>query len=136
MELPQNRTNQDLRKFGFVVGGVFGAIAGYLFYRNGMETVAGKILGGIAAPLLILAVVYPRALAPVERVWMRIALVLGWINTRLILGVLFFTVVSLTRFYLFLTRKDPMTRKLDPALATYWTDLPQEFDPKSYEDPF
>ncbi len=136
MHLPTKRTDKDLRKFGFVVGGVFGAIAGYLFYRSGMETTAGKILGAIAAPLLILAVIYPRALAPVERVWMKIALVLGWINTRIILGVVFFTVVSLTRLFLFLTGKDPMTRKLDPALATYWVDLPQEFDPKSYEDPF
>ena len=129
-------TNKHLRKFGLVVGGVFAAIALFLLIRSDWSSTAGIILGAIGAPLILLALVYPPALGPVERVWMKIAHVLGWINTRLLLGILYFTVVTLTRVFLFITRKDPMNRKPSPALATYWHALPTDFDPKSYEDPF
>ena len=39
---------------------------------------------------MVLALVWPRSLTQVYRLWMTVGEVLGWINTRIILGVLFY----------------------------------------------
>ena len=61
-------------------------------------------------------------LRPVYDVWMRFARVLGWINTRIILGAVFFTVFVVYRLLLAVSRKDPLRRKIDPDGPSYWTE--------------
>jgi hypothetical protein len=127
-------TRKDLRKFGLVVGGVFAALALYFLLRYGWAHTAGRILGGVGGTLLVLAVLAPRALIPFRRVWMALAHVLGWINTRLILGVVYYLAFTLVRCFLVLLRKDPMHRRPDAKLATYWVDVPQApFERESLE---
>ncbi|MHC4972990.1 MAG: SxtJ family membrane protein [Planctomycetota bacterium] len=125
---------KELRKFGLVVGGVFAALALYFLLRYGWPSLAGRILGGLGAALLLASAVYPRALIPFRRVWMALAHVLGWINTRLILGAVYYLAFTLVRFFLVLLRKDPMHRRPDAKLATYWVDVPQApFERESLE---
>ena len=72
---------QQLRSFGLIVGG-YSPLLGY-----------GRALAGSAstpAVLIALALVVPRRLTQVYRFWMTVGEVLGWINTRLILAVLFY----------------------------------------------
>lgn len=61
-------------------------------------------------------------LRPIYDAWMRFARVLGWVNTRLILAVVFFTMFVAYRFLLLLFRKDPLRRKLDPDAPSYWSE--------------
>ena len=127
-------TRKELRKFGLVVGGVFAALALYFLLRYGWAHTAGRILGGVGGTLLALAVVAPRALIPFRRVWMALAHGLGWVNTRLILGVVYYLAFTLVRFFMVLLRKDPMRRRPDANLATYWLDVPQTpFERESLE---
>jgi len=128
---------RQLRKFGLVVGGVFAAIGALLLWRSHLASLTGSVLVVLGTALVLLGAGAPRLLAPAERFWMRIAHLLGWINTRLLLGILFFTVITVTRIGLLLFRKDPLHRRPDPARSTYWVDLPGgAFEPASYEDPF
>jgi hypothetical protein len=125
---------RDLRKFGLVVGGVFAALALYFLLRYGWTHTAGRVFGGVGAVLLLAAAVAPRALVPFRRVWMAVAHVLGWINTRLILGVVYYLTFTLVRLVLVLLRKDPMHRRPDASTSTYWVDVPQTpFERESLE---
>ena len=58
--------------------------------------------------------VAPRILAPAYRVWMKLAEVLAWINTRILLGVVFFGVVTPIGLVMRLLGRDPMRRQLEP----------------------
>jgi len=129
-------TPRELRRFGLLVGGIFDALALWMLYRSGWTSTGGIVFAGVGTALILLGLAVPRSLAPVHGFWMGLALVLGWINTRIILGALFYTVFAVTRLALALARKDPMHRRPDRARGTYWTDLPREFDPKSYENTF
>jgi hypothetical protein len=74
------------------VGAVFAVIGivSYWFGRRGF-----RLWPLVAAGLLIVpAILEPRILAPVYRVWMRIAQVLAWINTRLILTLAYFVMLT------------------------------------------
>jgi hypothetical protein len=72
-----------------------------------------------AVCLLIPALVFPRSLFWPHKGWMALGHVLGWINTRIILGLIFYGVVTpigLVRGWL---GKDPMGRRLRPDLESY-----------------
>ena len=48
----------------------------------------------VGALLLIPALIVPRSLGPVHRVWMLVGDMLGWINTRILLGVVFYGLIT------------------------------------------
>jgi hypothetical protein len=81
-----------------------------------------------------MALLLPASLGPVYRVWMRFADVLGWINTRIILGLVFFAVFFPIGLIMRLFN-DPMRRKMDQAIDTYRiTSTPPK--PENMERPF
>jgi len=65
------------------------------------------------------ALVYPPLLRPFNALWLKIGHVLGWINTRIILGVVYFVVFLPAGLLLRALRKDPMRRSFDPAADSY-----------------
>jgi hypothetical protein len=69
--------------------------------------------------LVVPALVAPRILAPVYRVWMLLGEVLAWINTRIILGVVFYGVVTPIGLLMRLTGRDPMRRQFERAGESY-----------------
>lgn len=72
----------------------------------------------VGAILSTAALARPGSLRPVFRVWMRFAEVLGWINTRIILGLIFY--VLFVPFGLVMRLfKDPMNRKMDQDSDSY-----------------
>lgn len=58
-------------------------------------------------------------LGPFYRVWMGLAQVLGWINTRIVLGLVYFALITPTALVLRLLGKDPLNRCYDKAAKTY-----------------
>jgi hypothetical protein len=65
-----------------------------------------------------LATFMPQSLGPIYNNWMKVAQVLAWINTRIILGLIFFFVVTPMAFVMRLFNRDQM-KKINPSLETY-----------------
>lgn len=109
---------QGLRKFGLVTGaivaGLFGLLLPWVF-----EAKLPLWPWYLAGALWTLAILIPVALNPVYHGWMRIGLVLGWINTRIILGIVFFVVFTPVALFMKVLGKDPMGRKLDASISSY-----------------
>ena len=72
-----------------------------------------------AAVVVTLALAFPPALWPLNALWMKIGHVLGWINTRIILGLVFFVIFLPAALLLRALRKDPLHRTLDASTASY-----------------
>ncbi len=70
-----------------------------------------EILVKIATGIGILALVFPVIGQWIEFIWMKIAEVLGWINTRVLLGVVFFIVLFPISILYRLTSKDLLRLK-------------------------
>lgn len=118
-------SRRALRNFGLVVGGVFAAIAALVAWRNGWTLTPWAVgLGGPALVLMALGLVAPGVLHPVYKVWMGLAVVLGFVMTRVILTVVFVGLVIPIGLVLRLVGKDLLRLKLDPAADSYW--LPKE----------
>lgn len=108
-----------LRKFGLVVGGVFVAIAAFLYWR---EVSWALIPGYIGAPLVVLGAVFPAILKPIYIGWMSMAFVLGSIVTRILLTIFFFLVITPVGLFFKLIGRDALTRKVDRKADTYWIE--------------
>ena len=129
----QSMSPGELRKFGLITGGML-----ILFFDILIPWIWGFAMPlwplVVAGVLAAMALIYPRSLGPVYTVWMRFADVLGWINTRIILGVIFFLIFfpfgMLMRLF-----NDPMRRKMDPSADSYRiTSNPTK--PENMERPF
>ncbi len=80
------------RKFGFTLGIAFLVFAGIALWRG--HPLTTRVLGSIGVLLLVGAVVWPVGLLPVERAWMRVAHLLSRVTTPIVMGVLFFVIIT------------------------------------------
>jgi saxitoxin biosynthesis operon SxtJ-like protein len=108
---------KHLRSFGLIVGGIFALLGVWpAVWRGQPLRLWSLILGGL---LLVLALAWPRSLTHVYRLWMTVGEALGWINTRLILGAIFYLIFTPLGVGMRLRGKDPMRRTLTPEAGSY-----------------
>lgn len=94
---------------------------------------AGWVLGLIAAALVVSAATRPSMLRIPSRVWWRLAHLLGWVNTRVLLSAFFYLVLTPTGLVLQLRRWDPLHRRLGRD-GSGWVERPARYqDSKHYE---
>jgi len=113
----QQPTLKDLRQFGLIVGGVFSVIGLWpVVFRSEAPRLWAMILGGL---LIVLGGVVPQSLKWVHAGWMKLGHVLGAINTRIILGIIYYLLITPMGIVMRLMGKDPMHRVLRENVDTY-----------------
>jgi hypothetical protein len=113
---PEKERTQ-LRSFALIVGCGFAIIGLWpLIFRG--QSARGWALG-LALVMVVLGLLAPTLLRPFHKVWMALGHALGWINSRIILGTLFYTVFTIGAFLLRVLKVDPMRRQFEPNLASY-----------------
>lgn len=74
----------------------------------------------LAVLLLIAALLYPRLLAPLNRVWARIGVLLGHVVSPVALAVLFYLVVVPTGLAMRVLGRAKMRSRFDRQTNSYW----------------
>jgi hypothetical protein len=106
------------RSFGLVFTVVFTLIGLLPLWRGAGPR---RWAVGVAIVIALLTLVWPRALAPANRLWLRIGLLLHKIVNPLVMGVIFYLVV--TPFGFVMRRRNKgltATLRRDDNAATYW----------------
>ena len=115
--MQNNADKKQLRSFGLTVGGIFALIGFWpVIFRHQDPRWWAVVVAGC---LLIPAVAYPNSLFWPYKGWMAVGHVLGWINTRIILGVIFYGIVTPIGVIRRWLGKDPMGRRLSPDIDSY-----------------
>ena len=133
-KLRQDR--RALRNFGLTMAAAL-ALMGVAMRFVGHHPRRAFWMWALAATLLLFGLAAPRALKGIHRVWMGLAFVLGWFVSRIILGVIFFGIITPIGVVMKLAGKDVLREKMDRSATTYW--IPRESaaeDPKRCEKPF
>ncbi len=120
------------RNFGLIVGGVFVAISTWWVFRGKFETVSPRLL---AFGLLLIAsgLLFPRMLVVPNRLWMGLAEVLSFIMTRMILGLVFFLLVTPLGLFRRIFGGDSLNRR-SARSDSYWkTYSERQSNPRHYE---
>ncbi|ABK43285.1 conserved hypothetical protein [Magnetococcus marinus MC-1] len=121
------------RSFGLVFVGVFSLVGLLPLLQGG--TLRWWALG-CAALFLLLALLSPQRLHPLNLLWYQFGLFLHQLMTPLIMSVLFFMVVTPTGLLMRLSGKDPLRLKFDKKCSSYWLDRPPGPDPDSMKNQF
>lgn len=133
-KLQIDTSDQKIRNFGILFFVVFAALAGLSFYK-GHST--WPWFAGASLVFLLAGFIAKPALRPIYFGWMAFAFVLGWINTRIILGIFFYGILFPVGLLLKILRRDPLARRLDRQTTSYWIrHEPVPFDRQKYERPF
>ncbi len=77
--------------------------------------------GPVGGALILWALAHPSSLVYFYNPWMKMADVLGFINTRIILSIVFFLLFLPAGLIMRILGKDPMERKIESALGSYRT---------------
>ena len=111
---------RDLRKFGFLVGGVFVLLGLWFLLRHKPWHIwfwaPGAVLIGFAA-------IWPRLLKQVYIAWMGLAIVLGLVISTILLTLFFYLVVTPVALLARIAGKDFLSRKWSTA-PSYWIIRP------------
>jgi hypothetical protein len=129
-EIPSSK--KDLRSFGLTLGIAFGLIGGFLAWRgNG----AWPYFLGISGFFFGFGLVLPAALKPFQKLWMTLALLMGWVMSRVILIVTFFLIVTPIGLILRLFGKDLLDIRRGVKKETHWSSHRTRAK-EDYEDQF
>jgi hypothetical protein len=109
---------QGLRKFGIttglIVAGLFGIFFPWLLEAGFVRW--PWILCGV---LILMGLLTPMALGPVYYWWMKFGLFMSRFTTPLIMGLVFFVVITPVALVMKIMGKDPMKRALTQDHTTY-----------------
>lgn len=126
------RSYQVERNFGLIVGGVFVGLAWWWLFRGKFQTVAPFILA-LGAVLVISGLVLPKLLVIPNRLWMRLAEVLSFVMTGIVLAIVFFLLITPLGFFRRLTGGDSLNRRAAPS-NSYWRPyVSRQADSRHYE---
>jgi hypothetical protein len=122
------------RSFGLVFAAVFAAIGLLPLVFGGDIRIWALVAGAI---FLIVALAYPAALGPLNRLWLKFGLLLHRIVSPIVLGIMFFLVITPIGFILRARGKDPLRLKPNRQSRSYWIErVPPGPTPESIKDQF
>ena len=110
-------TRKELRQFGLLVGAVFTVIGLWPLVFRGEPLRLWAI--GIGGLLIAFGGILPQLLAPVHKGWMWVGHILGWINTRILLSIVFYALVTPIGLVFRLMGKDTMRQAFAESSTTY-----------------
>ena len=123
----------DLKNFGFTIGFILLIIGVFLFVKEKDLFIYFFSIGSI---LIILGGIAPVILKPFYKIWMIFAVIIGWIMTRVILSVLFFSIITTIGIFTRLIGKDFLNLK-SKNNESYWNIRNKEYElNQDYEKQF
>jgi hypothetical protein len=112
-------TNAQARKSALLVGGVLLAIAAWNVYRG--RTTVVFVFGALGAALVLAGLLVPPAARAFHTAWMKFAEALGYINSRVLLTLMYYVAVVPYGIVSRWAGRDPLGRRA-PRGESYWVE--------------
>ena len=127
IELPPNR------KFGFFFTFVFVMVAAYFYYSANVSWAYVFIAAALA--FLLVTLIKSDALLPLNKLWMRLGLLLGMIVSPIVLGVIFFGLFTPIAMLMRLSGRDELRLKYAHK-ASHWILREEPIKSESFKHQF
>ncbi len=112
-------TDAQARKTALVVACVLLAVAAWNLYRG--RTMMVAIVGGAGGALLLTGLLLPSLARRFHVFWMQVAAVLGYVNSRILLSLMYYGVFTPYGIVSRLVGRDPLRRR-GARSETYWVE--------------
>lgn len=127
--LDREPTRLDLRLFGASLSLLF-TVLGSLLWFHWQARTAGVVLWVLAAVLCVTYYACQSIQKPLYRAWITLMFPAAWLMSALVLGILYFGLVTPIGWMTRLAGRDPLQRR-PPREGTYWIARPPGSPPKS-----
>ncbi len=111
-------TKKQLKTFGIALTVFLGTIGLINFLKGHVPQ--NLWYWGAAGVVLLTTLFMPILIKPIYRVAIFIAHILGWINTRIILSVIYYLIFTPIALIMKIFGRDALNRKFDKAAKSYW----------------
>ncbi len=111
-------TKKQLREFGFVLGFGFPLIIGFIIPAIGSNPFKNWTLF-VGIPFLIISLIKTSLLFYPYKYWMALGQILGWVNSRIILGSIFIIVLQPIALIMRIFGYDPLKKRKKIYQKTY-----------------
>ena len=126
-------SNKDIRSFSITIGIILLIISGLLIYY---DKESYKLIAIMASTFIVVGYVIPALLKPMYLVWMTIAVILGWVMTRVILSMVFYFILTPISLITRLLSKDFLALKIIDS-DSYWNHRDSDYETnQDYEKQF
>jgi len=105
------------KSFGLLIGGVLLLVAGLHYWKERHDFFVWLI---VAAGFIAVALLVPRALAPLRRLWLKLGHLMSIVISPIILALMYVLAIVVTGVLIRLFGKDLLSLKLKPEEASYW----------------
>ena len=112
-------TNAQARKSALLVAAVLLGIAAWNLYRG--RTTVVLVFGAPGAALVVAGLLVPAAARAFHVAWMRFAVALGHVNSRVLLTLVYYLLVTPYGVVSRLVRRDPLRRRGGRG-ESYWVE--------------
>lgn len=127
--LPSNK------KFGLLFFGVFFALALYAHYKNEATAIIGLLLF-VSSFFLISSFFFQALLTPLNKAWFMLGLALGKVVSPIVLGIIFFGLITPIALLARLMGRDELKLKR-PKKSSYWSEpIGSNSDADSFKNQF
>ena len=116
---PPPATPRALRSFALTVGAAFLALGALLLLRG---RVAAPVPLALGALLIAAGIAAPSRLGPLHRAWMALALAISSVTTPLMMGIIYFLILTPLGVAMRLAGRRTLRRPR--AAASFWVDRP------------
>ncbi len=125
--VPTGLEGREGRKFGLTVGTAFLVFGGIAFWRG--RLLVAQVLWGLGGLLILGAALVPTKLKPVERAWMAMALQISRVMTPIVMGIVYFLVLTPIALLMRSAKGNPLVHRTDAT--GYWFSKGEKQDAKS-----
>lgn len=131
IEINRNPSRRDLAWFGAVLL-LFLVVIGGVVGRALHSDVTRNVVWGAGAVLALTYYAVPPLRRPMFVGWMYAAYPIGWVVSHVLLGLVYFGVVTPIGLLMRAVGHDPMARRFDRSAPTYWIAREQVTDVRRY----
>mgnify|MGYP006085204291 FL=1 len=121
------------RSFGIVFFTVFIIIGLWPLLNDNQIRVWSILIGTI---FLVLGLMKSNLLTPLNKIWFKFGLILGSIISPIVMGLVFFMIVTPTSFLMKLLNKDLLNNKFDEKRNSYWINKSDEKNKSTMKQQF
>jgi hypothetical protein len=126
-KLPSNR------KFGLFFTLVFAVVAAYFFYSLNMALVCVFVTA--SSTILVITLVKSDSLMPLNKLWMRLGLLISMIVSPIVLGVIFFGLFTPIALFMRLIGRDKLRLKISKK-SSHWISRSEQIKSETFKQQF
>ncbi len=124
-------TSGELKKFGFILSTALFVMGIIFSFKHKAIHIWPFVLSAL---FFLTSVIRPICLRPVHRILMRVSFAIGWVNTKILLFLTFYLIITPIGLIMRLFGKDFLNQKIERNKSSYWIKREEApFDKSHYE---